>query len=158
MTPARRYAPAGAFAKSFRRPSREGEVRRLLLICLGGALGTGARYLIASWVGQRYGAGFPRGTVLINVAGSFLIALIMEVSLTTGAVPEHLRLFLTTGVMGGFTTYSSFNHETLTLSRAGAWSLASLNLVLTVAGCLVAGVLGILAARGIARLGAGLGS
>ncbi len=126
---------------------------RFVLICLGGALGTGARYLSATWVAQAYGAGFPRGTLLINVSGSFLIALVMELSLTTGAVSQNARLFLTTGVMGGYTTYSSFNYETLELASRGAHGLAALNMGLTMVGALAAGFLGLLAARGMAALG-----
>ena len=131
---------------------------RFLLICLGGAIGTGARYQLASWVARAYGPDFPRGTILINVTGSFLIALVMELSLASGAITEDVRLFLTTGVMGGYTTYSSFNYETLRLAEGGTPGLATLNVALTLIGCLVSGVLGVLAARGIARLGSLLGS
>jgi CrcB protein len=133
-------------------------VQRLLLICLGGAVGTGARYQLATWVARTYGAGFPRGTVLINITGSFLIAVVMELSLRTGAISEDVRLFLTTGMMGGYTTYSSFNYETLRLAEGGTLALATLNIALTVVGCLVSGVLGLLTARGLARLGPLLGS
>jgi fluoride exporter len=133
-------------------------VQRFLLVCLGGAVGTGARYQLASWMARVYGPGFPRGTVLINVTGSFLIALIMELSLTTGAIPEDVRLVLTTGMMGGYTTYSSFNYETLRLAEGGSLGLAALNVGLTVVGCLVSGVLGLLAARGLGRLGPWFGS
>jgi len=132
-------------------------VQRFLLICLGGAIGTGARYQLATWVARIFGAGFPRGTVLINVTGSFLIAVVMELSLRTGAISEDVRLFLTTGMMGGYTTYSSFNYETLRLAEGGTLALAALNVALTVVGCLVSGVLGLLAARGLARLGPLLG-
>jgi len=138
--------------------SRGGSVQGFLLVCLGGAIGTGARYQLASWVARIYGAGFPRGTVLINVTGSFLIALVMDLSLRTGAIPEDVRLFLTTGMMGGYTTYSSFNYETLRLVEGGTLALATLNVALTVVGCLVSGVLGLLAARGLARLAPLLGS
>ncbi len=127
---------------------------RFLLICLGGALGTGARFLISTGMARAFGPEFPRGTILINVTGSFLIALILELSLRTGAISPGMRLFLTTGVMGGYTTYSSFNYETLRLAEDGSAGLAALNLVLTVVGCLVAGVLGLLAARALSGAGA----
>ncbi len=122
---------------------------RFLLICLGGALGTGARFLISTGVARAFGPQFPRGTILINVTGSFLIALVLELSLRTGALSPGMRLFLTTGVMGGYTTYSSFNYETLRLAEDGTPGLAALNLLLTVVGCLLAGVLGLLAARAL---------
>jgi CrcB protein len=120
---------------------------RFLLICLGGALGTGARFLISSGMTRAFGPEFPRGTILINITGSFLIALVIELSLRTGAISPGMRLFLTTGVMGGYTTYSSFNYETLRLAEDGSYRLAALNMSVTVVGCLVAGVLGLLVAR-----------
>ncbi len=122
---------------------------RFLIICLGGALGTGARFLISTGMARAFGPQFPRGTILINVTGSFLIALVLELSLRTGALSPGMRLFLTTGVMGGYTTYSSFNYETLRLAEDGSAGLAALNLALTVVGCLAAGVLGLLAARAL---------
>jgi CrcB protein len=127
-------------------------VGRFVFICFGGALGTGARYLVSTWVAQAYGPDFPRGTILINAAGSFLIAAIMELSLTTGAIPPTVRLFLTTGIMGGFTTYSSFNYETIRFLEQGAWGPGALNLALTVVLCLVAGSIGLVAARALVRL------
>ncbi len=129
---------------------------RFLFICLGGALGTGTRYLIATWVAQRFGPDFPRGTILINITGSFLIAVVMELSLASGVISPGLRMFLTTGIMGGYTTYSSFNYETVRLAEQGTWALAVLNLGLTVGGCLVAGVLGLVAARLLAKAAFGI--
>ncbi len=125
---------------------------RFLVICCGGALGTGTRFLVSTWAAQHVGTGFPRGTLFINVTGSFILAFITELSLASGAVPETTRLFLTTGLMGGYTTYSSFNYETLALATEGAHGLAALYLALTVVAGLVAGVLGVVAARGLARL------
>jgi len=130
---------------------------RFLLICCGGALGTGARYLLSSYVAERFGTGFPRGTLLINATGSFAIAFVMVLSLEAGAIPSEMRLFLTTGVMGGYTTYSSFNYETLKLADQGSRDLAALYLGATVLGCLLAGVLGFTAARSLMRMGLALG-
>jgi CrcB protein len=120
---------------------------RLLWICLGGAIGTGARYLLAGWLVRMTGPGFPWGTLAINAAGSFLLGFLMQVSLTTGLLPLTARLTLATGVIGGFTTYSTFNYETLQLFQEGAWLLGLVNLGATVAACLVAGVLGLLSGR-----------
>jgi CrcB protein len=128
-------------------------VRRFLLICFGGALGTGGRYLLSTWVAQVFGPGFPLGTLMINLSGSFLIALIMELSLSTGAISQDARLFLTTGIMGGYTTYSSFNYESLKLASGGEYGLAALYMGLTVAGAIVLGFLGLAAARGIMSIG-----
>jgi CrcB protein len=120
---------------------------RFLWICLGGALGTGARYLLSGWVLRTAGPGFPYGTLAVNVIGSFLLGLIMQVSLTTEAVSPTLRLTLTTGVMGGFTTYSTFNYETLQFLQEGSWLFGCMNLGITVVACLAAGLLGVVAGR-----------
>lgn len=122
---------------------------RLLLICLGGALGTGARYLITGWVPQLVDPTFPYGTLTVNVVGSFLMALVMTVALATSAIPPSLRLFLTTGFIGGFTTYSSFSYETLTLIEQRAWLSVILDVGLTVGICLLASLLGLIVARAL---------
>lgn len=116
---------------------------RLLIVCLGGAVGSGARYLVSTWVARAAPSAFPAGTLAVNALGSFLIALIMHVGLSTEAIPPMWRLGLTTGVMGGFTTYSTFNYETTELLREGATLLAFANLAATLAVCLVAGFLGL---------------
>ncbi len=120
---------------------------RFLWICLGGALGTGARYLLSGWLAEAWGPGFPVGTLAVNVIGSFLLGLIMQVALTTELIPPTLRLFLSTGIMGGFTTYSTFNYETLRFFQSSAWGLGALNLAVTVLSCLGAGLLGLYAGR-----------
>lgn len=114
---------------------------RFLWICLGGAIGTGARYLLSGWLARVYPS-FPWGTLAVNLIGSFLIAVILQVALTTEAVSPTLRLFLTTGIMGGFTTYSTFNYETLHAFQEGNNWVGFLNLGATVLGCLAAGILG----------------
>lgn len=116
---------------------------RLLLICLGGAVGTGGRYLIGGLAARWLGPEFPYGTLFINVLGSFLIGFIQQVGLTTLAIPETTRLVLTIGVMGGFTTYSSFSYETISLIENGSWLGAAANVVLTTGLCLVVCVLGL---------------
>lgn len=120
---------------------------RFFWICLGGAIGTGARYLLSGWMLRVAGPGFPYGTLAVNVAGSFLLGLLMQVSLATDAVSPTLRVVLAAGFFGGFTTYSAFNYETLRLLQDDAWLLGLANLGITVAGCLVAGLLGLLAGR-----------
>ena len=86
---------------------------RFFWICLGGAAGTGARHALSGRVLAALGTGFPYGTLAVNVIGSFLLGAIMQVALGTNAIPPALRLALTTGSLGGFTTYSTFNYETL---------------------------------------------
>jgi len=115
---------------------------RFLWICLGGAVGTGARYLLSGWVLRLTGPGFPYGTLAVNVVGSFLLCLLMQIGLSAEAIPPTLRLVLATGVLGGFTTYSAFNYETLRLLQEDTWLLGLANLGVMLASCLVAGYLG----------------
>ncbi|MDQ6799409.1 MAG: fluoride efflux transporter CrcB [Acidobacteriota bacterium] len=120
---------------------------RFLLVCLGGAIGTAARYLTALWVPTILGTAFPYGTLIVNTVGSFLIAFIMHAAGSTELLTPNLRAMLTTGVLGGFTTYSTFNYETSEYLREGAWLIATANIFLTVAICLAAGFAGLAAAR-----------
>jgi CrcB protein len=120
---------------------------RILLIGLAGALGTLVRYAVGLWAARILGTAFPYGTWIVNVAGCFLIALITEVALLTTVISPTLRLTLTTGFMGGLTTYSSFNLETTNLLRDRAWLLGFANLGITLTACFVAGILGLAAAR-----------
>ena len=122
---------------------------RLLWVCLGSALGGGTRYLLSLGALRLLGSGFPYGTLAVNVLGSFGVGLIMQVSLETAAISPTARLFLTSGVMGGLTTYSTLNYETLQLAADGEWQLAVTNIVVTVAVCLIAGLLGLASARAL---------
>jgi CrcB protein len=119
-----------------------------LWVGLGGALGTMARYQLDGWIQRRLGSGFPWGTLAINVLGSFLLVLLMHLALRTEILRPEVRITLTTGVLGGFTTYSTFNYETLRYLQEGAWGLGVLNLAATLLGCLLAGLL----AWGVGRL------
>jgi CrcB protein len=118
-----------------------------LFVCLGGALGTAARYLLGLSIQAALGSTFPYGTLSVNLIGSFLIALLMYLGVDKGIISNNVRVVLTTGVMGGFTTYSSFNYETMRLFQQGSVLLAFVNMGVTLAGCLVAGGLGLLAGR-----------
>ncbi len=115
---------------------------RFLWICLGGAAGTGARYLLSGWLLRAAGPGFPWGTLAVNVIGSFLLGVLLQLSLAT-----DLRLALTTGVMGGFTTYSSFNFETLQYLLRDEWLTVFVYVAATLLVCLTAGALGLLCGR-----------
>jgi CrcB protein len=120
---------------------------RFLWVCFGGAVGTGARYLVSGWALRALGPAFPYGTLVVNVVGSFLLGVIMELGLTTTRLPPDLRIVLASGVMGGFTTYSSFNYETLQFWQQGAWRLGLLNMAATFVLCLGAGLLGVAVVR-----------
>jgi CrcB protein len=119
---------------------------KLLWICLAGAIGTGVRYLVGLWADEHLGRAIPYGTLIVNVVGCFLIGLVMQVSLRTSAVSPALRLTLTTGFMGGLTTYSSFNYDLGQYLHAGAYTTAVLYFAVTFLLCLAAGSLGVILA------------
>lgn len=115
---------------------------RFFWICLGGAVGTGARYLLSGWTLKIFGPSFPYGTLAVNLVGSFLLAMLMYIGSEMALIPATFRLALTTGIMGGFTTYSTFSYETMKYFQEGAWGIGLLNILVTVFGCLVVSVLG----------------
>lgn len=93
--------------------------------------------------------GFPWGTFAVNIIGSFFVGFIVQVGVATPLMSPTLRMALTTGVMGGFTTYSTFNYETIRYIQDGAWRLALGNVALTLFACLAAGFAGIALGRSL---------
>lgn len=92
---------------------------KVIAVLLGGAMGTGFRYGISLFIYSRAKPGFPYATLLINVTGSFIIGLLAELFDARAPVSPTVRAMLLTGVLGGYTTFSSFSLETLTLIREG---------------------------------------
>jgi len=123
---------------------------KLLWICIGGAVGSGARYLVSVWATQKLGGEFPYGTLAVNVVGSLLLGALMYLALNTQAFSPNVRLGLTVGAMGGFTTYSTFNHETFRYLQEGAVGTAATYVGITLVGACLAGALGWYAARTVA--------
>ncbi len=113
-------------------------------IMLGGALGTGARFWASGLVAERMGETFPLGTLFVNVTGSFIIGFFATMTDPTGSllVSPRVRQFFMIGILGGYTTFSSFSLQTLELARDGDWLRAGLNSVLSLVCCLVAVWLG----------------
>ena len=124
---------------------------RFFWICLGGAAGTAARYLLGGWLLGLLGTSFPYGTLAVNLLGSFLVGGLMHVSLATDLIGPTLRLALTTGFLGGFTTYSTFNYETVRYLREGALYLGVLNFGVMSLACLIGGFLGVALAQSWVR-------
>lgn len=119
----------------------------LLLVAIGGALGSVARYGAASAVNRFAQAPFPWGTLAVNIIGSFLIGLLMVLLMKAGEWRESSRLLLVTGVMGGFTTFSSFSWETWKLVEDGRLVMAMTNILASVVICLVATFAGAMLAK-----------
>ncbi|MEN9936638.1 MAG: hypothetical protein RLZZ387_3217 [Chloroflexota bacterium] len=91
----------------------------LLAIALGAAVGANLRYLISLWAVARWGAAFPYGTLIINVLGSLLIGVVLELATARFRLGEPLRLMIVTGLLGGFTTFSAFSYEAYAMIVAG---------------------------------------
>ena len=121
---------------------------RFVWICLAGAAGSGARYLVTVWATERFGTLFPVGTLVVNLVGCFLMALAVEAAFRSGW-PETVRLAVTAGFLGGFTTYSSFNFETTRLIETGAGSTAAAYMLATVIGAFAAGWMGLALGRNL---------
>lgn len=124
---------------------------RYLLIAVGAALGANARYLVGTWAGARFGADFPYGTLLVNVAGSLALGFLS--ALVTGRLrlSPDARLLLAVGFLGSYTTFSSYTVESMTLLRQGAVWLGLMNIlgnnVLGLICALLGAYLGQMAAR-----------
>jgi CrcB protein len=101
---------------------------KLLIIGLGGFLGAVSRYVISDWAAQKWGAAFPYGTLIINLAGSFLLGLFLTLATERLLVDPRLRLFLATGFLGAFTTFSTFTYESVELVLNGGRWLGTINL------------------------------
>ena len=110
-----------------------------LVVMVGGALGSLARYLIALWAAP-ISQSLPLGTIGINILGSFIIGFFGTLTLASGRFPvaEHIRIFVMVGFCGGFTTFSSFSLQTLDLMRKGAMVNAMVNVVASVVLCILA--------------------
>jgi CrcB protein len=115
-----------------------------ILVMVGGALGTGARFWVSGFVAERGGELFPLGTLVVNITGSFAVGFLAAFMDPQGffLMSPRLRQFLMIGVCGGYTTFSSFSLQTLDLVRDGDWFKAGLNTLLSFVCCLAAVWLG----------------
>jgi fluoride exporter len=122
-----------------------------LWIALGSALGGMARYWLSGAVAQRVGETFPWGTIIVNVSGSFVIGFFATLTGPDGRllVGGTARQFVMLGICGGYTTFSSFSLQTLTLARDGEWLWAGGNVLISVAFCLAAVWIGHVAAAAV---------
>jgi CrcB protein len=127
---------------------RSNRVWTMLIIALGAAVGANLRYALSLWAARQWGAAFPYGTLLINVSGSFAIGVVMVLLTTRFTTSDSWRLLLVTGLLGGFTTFSTFSYETYMLLVSGSWLAAGLNLLTSVG----LGLIGVVLGAGLARL------
>jgi CrcB protein len=123
---------------------------KYVMIALGGAIGAIARFALGAYVGQRMGARFPYGTFIINISGSFLIGLIMTVLTERAQLSANWRYLIPIGFIGAYTTFSTFEYETLRAVQDGQFTAGVLNVVLSVVVGFVMVWLGVLTGRALA--------
>jgi CrcB protein len=127
-------------------------LERVLWVGLGGAIGSVLRFLTSMIAASWFGVDLPYGTFIVNLVGSFIIGLVQEVGTDALLIPDTVRIFLTTGIMGGLTTYSSFSYETVRLMEAHAWTQAWINIIATTVLCVSLCFLGIAVGRQLLAL------
>ena len=120
---------------------------QLLYIGIFGGLGCVARFLVSGWTYALFGRGLPYGTLAVNVIGSFLLGLLIVFGLRSTLLSPELRISLTVGLLGGFTTFSTFSYETARLLEEGSLWQAGANIILNVFICLLFALLGMHLAR-----------
>lgn len=121
-------------------------------VAVGAAIGGAVRYLVTVFVQSRAGPGFPWATMLINVSGSLLLGFLTAYLAETAVVRPELGLLLTSGICGGYTTFSTFTYETFALMRDGEYGRAGAYVIASVVVSLVAVFGGFVAARGAVHL------
>jgi fluoride exporter len=122
-------------------------LNRVFYVFLGGGAGSVARYLVTIAAARLISPEFPFGTLIVNLVGCFLIGFVHTIAMISARLSPEVRVFLTTGILGGFTTYSAFNYETLSFLEQGQAPRAAAYGAAMVVGCGAAGVLGVLSAR-----------
>ena len=125
-------------------------MKEILAIAGAGALGALGRHAVNTWAAKTFAGGFYYGTFFVNVAGCFLLGLLMAAAAETGFPPRTLRLALGVGFLGSFTTFSTFGLETWRLIEAAEWGLALGNVLGSVAVGLLGVLLGVFAGRALA--------
>ena len=122
-------------------------IKNYLLVFLGGGIGASARYYLSGAVYRFLPSDFPYGNLAVNISGCFLIGLLMTFMEERFMAEPSLRIFLTIGILGGFTTFSSFSYETVELFRDAEVFRAMLNITASVLGCLSATTVGMIVGR-----------
>ena len=117
----------------------------IVFVGLGGFIGASTRYLISLYASKIFTSKIPIGTLNVNILGSLIIGIVMELTLKTSLISPHMKLFLTTGFLGGLTTFSTFSYETMELIEKGELLLAifniALNLLLSLGGAILGRVI-----------------
>ncbi|WP_455538874.1 fluoride efflux transporter CrcB [Terrisporobacter sp.] len=102
----------------------------IVFVGLGGFVGASIRYIISTYTAKIFVSRIPVGTLLVNILGGLIIGIIMELTIKTSIISPQLKLFLTTGLLGGLTTFSTFSYETVVLMQNGNLLFTILNIAL----------------------------
>ncbi len=119
----------------------------ILFVAIGGAIGSILRYLTATYASKFFGTGFPYGTLIVNVAGAFIVMFFMTLYIEKFSMDPIWRLFIVVGILGGLTTFSSFSYETITFFQSGEYWKGLVNILLNNVLTIVAGIAGLYLAR-----------
>jgi CrcB protein len=131
-----------------RRIVEKSAVMNAIAIAVGAAIGANLRYSLSIWAAQRWGASFPYGTLIVNVIGSFAIGVVLVLATTRLNLSDPARLLIVTGLLGGFTTFSSLSFETYSLITNGSWLAAGIYVISSFG----LGIASVFLGAGIARL------
>ena len=123
-----------------------------LIVFLGAGIGGALRHGVNVGAARLLGYGFPFGTFIVNVLGSFAMGLLAGFFVYRAGIPQHMRLFLTTGILGGFTTFSSFSLDAALLIERNSWGMAAGYVVGSVAAAIAALFFGLAVFRGGGQL------
>ncbi len=118
-------------------------MKELVVVAVGGALGAVSRYVVYVLAGLLLGTGFPYGTLIVNIVGSFVMGVLVEGMALAWTIPEQARMFLTVGILGAFTTFSTFSLDVAVLYERGRLDLAAFYILTSVVcsvGALFAGL------------------
>ncbi len=102
---------------------------KLLAVAVGGSIGATTRYVVSTWAAERFGTGFPYGTLIVNVVGCFIIGIFMVATTEKFIINPYWRLIVTVGFVGGLTTFSSFSYETFQLMEDSSLTLVMYNVL-----------------------------
>jgi fluoride exporter len=124
-----RFAAFQPLVWSFQKAMQRRNMTTFIIISVGAVLGANARYWVAGWAANRFGTDFPYGTFLINLLGSFLMGLFFTLATERFLIDPNIRLLVTVGFLGSYTTFSTYEFESVSLILSGQWFLGLVDLL-----------------------------
>lgn len=140
-----RPLPSVPFGESYF--NLEETLQSYILVFAGGGIGAALRYWLSGVVHERLGSAFPYGTLAVNILGCFVIGIVMASMQERFLAHPSLRVFLTIGILGGFTTFSSFSYETIAMLKDGEFFYSSVNILASLVCCIAGTWLGVIVGK-----------